>query len=125
MSCASLAWWSAWYSPRWASPAWGGRGYYPYVLGPGITLVALGIVFPRVLKPVYIAWMALAFTLGFLVSHLILGVLFYAVITPMGFVARLAGKDFLRVRRDPAASSYWIPRERQAPPAPANYERQY
>jgi hypothetical protein len=42
--------------------------------------------------------------------------MFFVVITPMGLVMRAMGKDFLRLRLDPAARSYWIPRE---PPGPA------
>ncbi len=42
--------------------------------------------------------------------------LFYGVVTPVAWIARLAGKDLLRLRRDPAATSYWIERR---PPGPA------
>ncbi len=46
---------------------------------------------------------------------LILGILFYGVITPIGLLMRLTGKDFLRLKLDPAASTYWIHRD---PPGP-------
>jgi hypothetical protein len=92
---------------------------------PAALLIVFGVASPNTLRPVYIGWMSMAFVLGFIISHLILGLLFYCVITPMGLVARLAGKDFLRSRRDPAARSYWFPRDRRGPPAPLDYERQF
>jgi hypothetical protein len=72
------------------------------------------------LKPVLLArlnrlWMKLGILLGKVVSPIALGILFYGVITPIGVVIRLTGKDPLRLKRDPAADSYWIAR---APPGP-------
>ena len=54
----------------------------------------LGLVLPRVLKWVYTVWMSIAFALGFVMAHVILTLLFLLVITPMGLVARMTGKDF-------------------------------
>jgi hypothetical protein len=103
---------------------WRHPGRTPYFLIPGGTLMLLGLVLPRALKWVYIAWMSVAFVLGFVMAHVILTLLFFLVITPMGLVARLMGKDFLSLKLDCAAKSYWIPR----PPKPksaAEYERQF
>jgi hypothetical protein len=49
-------------------------------------------------------------------SPIALGVMFYLVFTPMGVLIRLAGKDPLRLRREPALRSYWIAREPPGPP---------
>lgn len=97
----------------------------PWVWWPGLILFLLGALAPTILKRPYLAWMFLALVLGFIVSHLILGVFFFCVITPVGWVARLVGKDFLRLRRDPQATSYWITREDSGPKNPADYERQF
>ncbi len=104
---------------------WRGKPVYPWLLTPGLALVVLGAVLPRTLKYVYIAWMTLALILGFIVSHVILTVFFFLVITPIGLVARLAGKDFLRLKLDRQAKSYWIPRERKESKTAADYERQF
>ncbi len=101
------------------------KGHYPYFLVPGLALLALGLLAPRVLKPVYLAWMALALALGFVVSHVILTLFFFLVIAPIGLVARGLGRDFLRLRIDRQASTYWLPREPRPPKSPAEYERQY
>ena len=103
---------------------WRHKGYYPYCLWPGVVLVLFGLVLPRALKWVYIAWMSVAFVLGFVMAHVILTLLFFLVITPIGWIARLFGKDFLGLKLDRTAASYWIPHERKRR-SPAEYERQF
>ena len=96
----------------------------PYFAWPGGVLMVLGAVLPRALKWVYIAWMSLAFVLGFVMAHLILALLFYLLITPIGLVARLLGKDFLSQKLDRTAASYWTARKNK-PKSAAEYERQF
>jgi hypothetical protein len=88
-------------------------------------LLLLGLAAPRVLKPVYLAWMALAFTLGLILTTVLLTVLFFAMITPISLVARVLGKDFLSLRLDAEAPTYWIRRQQGAPRRPEDYEQQY
>jgi hypothetical protein len=97
---------------------------YPYLLWPGVVLIAFGAVWPRALKYPYIAWMTIAFALGFVMSHVILTLFFFLLVMPIGLVARLFGKDFLNRKRNLQATSYWIPREAKAK-TPASYEQQY
>jgi len=101
-----------------------GKPLFPWFLTPGILLVLCGAVTPRALKPVYLAWMFLALVLGFVVSNIILTVLFLTVFLAVGLTARLFGKDFLGLRLDRNRPSYWIRRERRAKVA-AEYEQQY
>jgi hypothetical protein len=103
---------------------WRYKTYYPYFLGPGLGLVLLGAILPRTLKWVYIGWMSIAFVLGFVMAHVILTLLFYLVLTPIGLVARLCGQDFLSLKLNRTAKSYWIPRDPK-PKSPADYERQF
>ena len=100
------------------------KAHWPYFFWPGAVLVVLGTIFPRALKYIYIVWMGVAFVLGFIMSHLILGLFFFLVITPVGLLARLFGKDFLSLKLDRAAKSYWLPRERK-PKSADVYERQF
>jgi hypothetical protein len=67
----------------------------------------LGYFQPRVLRPVYILWMALALPIGWTVSHLLLLAVYYLVVTPIGLVMRLIGYDPLNRRFDRSAKSYW------------------
>lgn len=97
---------------------------FPYFLSPGALLMAFGATVPHLLKPVYIVWMALAFLLGFIVSNVLLILFYFLVITPVGLLARLSGKDFLGLKLDRQMATYWIRR----PPAKktkADYERQF
>lgn len=96
----------------------------PYLLAPGGLLLGLGLAWPRSLKPVYVGWMAVAFVLGHVVSTVLLVLLFYLVVTPMGLLARAVGKDFLNRKWDPQAPTYWVPRD-STPKTPADYERQF
>jgi hypothetical protein len=96
----------------------------PYFAWPGGTLMFLGAVLPRALRWIYVAWMSLAFVLGFIMAHVILALLFFLVLTPLGLLARLTGKDFLSLKLDRAAKSYWLPRTQKSRSA-ADYERQF
>jgi polyferredoxin len=96
----------------------------PYLLTPGILLVFFGLVMSQALKYVYLLWMSLAIVLGFVISSVLLTLLFCLVVTPIGFMARCAGKDFLGLKLDPKAASYWLPREKK-PRKLQDYERQF
>jgi len=100
------------------------KSNYPIFLGLGSTLIVFGAIRPRALKYIYVAWMALAFTLGFVMSNVILTVFFFLVVTPIGLLSRLFGKDFLARKLDKPGASYWIPREHETRTA-ENYERQF
>ena len=100
-----------------------GRGVATILLFSGAFAAGVSAAFAVVAfaRPALLAvpnklWTRLGILLGMIVSPIALGILFYAVFAPFGAVMRLSGKDPLRLRRDPAASSYWITRE---PPGPA------
>ena len=100
------------------------RSSYPAFLGAGALLIAFGVIWPRALKYVYIAWMALAFTLGFVMSNVILTLFFFLLVTPIGLLARLFQKDFLARKWDRRAGSYWIFCGKELKTA-KSYERQF
>lgn len=93
------------------------------VLVAGAFMV-LAIVAPRLLAVPNRLWLKFGLLLGKVVSPIALGILFYFVFLPIGVLMRLAGKDPLRLKRDPAASSYWIPREPPGPP-PTSMNNQF
>ena len=75
----------------------------------GLCAVLAGAA-PVALKPLYVGLTAITLPIGFAVSHVMLGVLFYLVITPVGLVMRLFGRDPLCRTLEPAAKTYWVPR---------------
>ena len=83
-----------------------------------------GLVLPGLLKPVQKAWMALSVILGWVMTRIILIVAFYLMITPIGLLARLFGKDFLNRKYDRDAPTYWIPKK-ETPFDKKNYENQF
>ena len=96
----------------------------PWLVTPGILLLFLGAMAPGLLKPVYIAWMSLAIVMGFVVSRVLLTLFFFLVITPFGFLARCSGKDFLGLKLEPKAVTYWLPHEKESRKQ-EDYERQF
>ena len=74
----------------------------------GTLLLLFGLVSPNSLSQVFKIWMGLAFALGWLMSRVLLTILFYFVITPIGFVAKVVGKDFLDINYKIKRKSYWI-----------------
>ena len=88
----------------------------------GLVLVAAGALVPARLRRPHRLWMALALTLGWVMSRAVLVLLFALVLTPIALVARLSGKRFLELRPDPRASTYWVPRPPSEVP---RYQKMY
>ena len=82
----------------------------------------LGLTGTRAAVPVYWLWMGIACVTGSVMSRAVLALLYYGLISPLGLVMRLTGRDPLR-RRRPQAESYWL--DVAAPTSPAPYERQF
>lgn len=103
---------------------WRQKDYYFYFLIFSAASLSLGIVVPILLGPIHKVWMTLAILLGWVMTRVILSVLFYLVVTPVALVARLSGKDFLDLKFDRSAVSYWISKK-QINVERKNYERQF
>ena len=85
-----------------------------------------GVAFvrPALLAPLNRLWFRFGLLLNKITSPLIMGLLFYGVMTPYAYIFRWSGKDLLRLRFDPSVESYWI--ERKPPgPAPESIKRQF
>lgn len=90
----------------------------------GGILIFLGVVVPRLLKQLNKFWMGLAIVLGFIMTRIILTTLFYLVITPIGFIAKIFGKKFMILKYDTSAETYWEKRS-IIQKKPIDYERQF
>ena len=83
-----------------------------------IALVFAGVAFarPSLLAPLNRLWTKFGLLLNRIVSPLVMGLLFFVVITPIALIMRVAREDLLNLKFDPKAKSYWIERK---PPGPA------
>jgi hypothetical protein len=84
-----------------AMPLW------PWILAGLLWVPAL--LAPATLRPVYNTWMKIGHGIGWVNTRIILGLLFYVMVMPMGLVMRLFGNDPMNRKRDKSASSYRIP----------------
>ena len=66
------------------------------------------LIFPRANWPIYVVLTLLAFPIGFVVSYIIMGTLFYLLITPIGLAMRLFGRDPMMRGFEPDRESYWV-----------------
>jgi len=92
--------------------------------GAAIVIIIAALFSPFLLRPLHKTWMALAFFLGGVMSRLILTLLFYLILTPVGLLLRLFGKDLLHLRRNPRLQSYWLERTAAAN-TPDRYKRPF
>ena len=78
---------------------------------PGSLLAIAGLMMPGLLKHVYQGWMWVGHVMGWVNTRIILGVLFYGVVTPMGLVMKLTGRDPMRSGFKPDAQTYRVIRQ--------------
>jgi len=103
---------------------WREIDWYGYLFICAAVFIVLGFAVPTTLKPIHIAWMTLSIVLGWIMTRVILSVLFYLIITPTGWLGKLFGERFLDLKIDPDASSYWIHRKK-LDANKSDYERQF
>ena len=83
------------------------RESYELIILLGIAFIGLGLGMPIILKPFYLVWMNFAVILGWFMTRLILGLLFYVIVSPIGLISRLFGKEFLELKNISFNRSYW------------------
>ncbi len=89
----------------------------------GFFFIVIAATFPNALKLLYIIWMSFAILLGWLMSRLILLLLYYLILSPIGLISRLIGKSFLELKIDLSKKSYWNSIENKK--STKDYERQF
>jgi hypothetical protein len=87
-----------------------GQGLRSWALGLALALVVPALVAPAVLAPAHRVWMALGDALGWVNTRIVLGLIFFGVVTPTGLALKLAGRDPMRRAFDPEAATYRVPR---------------
>lgn len=80
-----------------------------WTAGAALTLVFAAIRPAR--RPIYLGWIYAAYPIGWTVSHLLLGAIYYLLVTPIGLALRAAGRDPLQRAFDRSATTYWTPHD--------------
>jgi hypothetical protein len=108
-----------------AALSWWRHGWIPWyaLAAPGLVVLLMALFDLPVLRHVFRGWMTFAHALGWFQTRLILGLLFFLAITPLGWILRLFGHDPMQRRRR-ATDSYWEPREPYEI-HPDRYRKQY
>ncbi len=95
---------------------WRGGVTWHWSLPLAAAFLAVALIYPKILAPLNRAWLKFGLLLYKVMNPLILGLLFFVTIMPIGLVMRAFGKDFLRLKLDRNTSSYWIERTPPGPP---------
>jgi hypothetical protein len=110
----------------WAAHQWLARGHQKAALVLGVLAVVvggLGLLVPATIRRIYVGCMIVAFPIGWVVSLVMLAVMFYCVITPVALFFRLRGRDLLHRAPPRDAASFWTPKS--LPLDLRRYFRQY
>jgi saxitoxin biosynthesis operon SxtJ-like protein len=73
-----------------------------------VTIGPVGMVAPRFIRPIFVGWMIAVYPIGWVVSRIVLGILFYGLFTPVGLAFRFLGRDELRLKPQGEAATYWL-----------------
>ena len=98
--------------------------HWHWWLGGSLVFALIAMARPPLLAPLNRLWTKFGLLLAAVVSPVVLGLVFYLCITPIGFLMRLFGKDPMRLRLEPEADTYWIRRDPPGPP-PESLKNQF
>ena len=101
-----------------------GRDINLIIISLGLSIIASGFIVPFILKPFYLLWMFFAVVLGWFMTRLILGLVFYSIVSVIGISARLLGKEFLELKKSLGNNSYWNYKDR-VKSDPIEFEKQF
>ena len=75
-------------------------------------MLILGILNSKLLNPLNKFWNYLGFFLGMIISPIVMGIIFFLIISPIGLIMRLFRKDLLKLKTDKNLNSYWIMKQK-------------
>jgi hypothetical protein len=86
-----------------------------YVAGAALAVLAgsvglAGLIWPAAVRPLFVVLTVVTFPIGWVVSRVLLAILFYGLFTPVGLVMRWCGRDALELRPQAGRSTYWEPK---------------
>jgi hypothetical protein len=96
---------------------WHGGSLWPWMGGLAVLLVVVSLLRPTLLNPINRLWLKFGLILHKVTTPILMGLVFYGAVLPTGLIMRAAGKDLLRLKRQPRAESFWIIRQPSGPAA--------
>ena len=87
-----------------------------------IFFIGIGLIIPTLLKPIYLIWMTFSIIIGWIMTRVIISLLFYIIVVPIGLILKSFGKDFLQQKKSTNQSTYWNNRPTEQN---QNYENQF
>ncbi len=76
----------------------------------GAVIGLFGLIRPKALRWIYVGWMVAVFPIGWLLSRVMLAIMFFGIFTIVATIFRLLGRDALNRQAQPLASTYWKPK---------------
>ena len=83
----------------------------PFIIS--ICFLILGLLNSKVLTPLNKLWFKFGLLLGAIIAPIVMGFIFFLVVTPIAFIMKLIGKDMLKRKYNKLSKTYWIKREKK------------
>jgi len=93
-------------------------GVAGFLAGLGVLAALFSLTWPKANLPIFVGLSVVAFPIGFVLSYVIMGTLFYGMITPVSLLFRIIGRDPMARAFEPGTQSYWID---SRPPRPSEH----
>ena len=90
----------------------------PWALWVAGAFLLVALIAPKILHGLNLLWARFGLLISKVTNPIITGLMFFVIFAPAGFILRMLGKDLLRLKYDPLATSYWILRDPPGPPPP-------
>lgn len=104
---------------------WKGNALWTYfAIASGIFLL-LSLTRPQTLHALNVLWMRFGALLNKVVSPIVLGVIYFGLVTPIALLFKVRGRDALHRKFDRELASYWVKRDPPGPDGPSSFPRQF
>lgn len=97
--------------------------WFVIIIGFGFVIFIISLISLRLTKMIYLGMTLLTLPIGYVVSFILMAIFYFLLLTPLGLIFRLIGRDPLRRKFDPNSKSYWL--SRQPPKGPEQYFHQF
>lgn len=94
-----------------------------YIVAAGFIVFIMSLISVSLVKPIYIVLVFVTIPIGWVISHLVLGLFYYGMITPVAIYFKLIGRDVMCRKYDKQCDSYWI--EHEDPASVKRYKQQF